>query len=85
MVSQYEEEQKKLRTRVSELEPIINQAKASASRAKEYISLVKESTAITELTPEIVRKFIRRILISERQIVNGEEEQTVKIVFTYND
>jgi len=62
MYSDYESEQTALQERAAELEILISAEKEKDQNARRFLELVKKYTDISELTPEIVRIFIDRIV-----------------------
>ena len=42
---------------------------------------MRKYTEITELTPEIVRTFIEKIIVHEKEKVDGKRRQTVEIIY----
>lgn len=40
-----------------------------------------KSTIITELTPEVVREFIEKVIVHQAEKVNGKRRQTVEIIY----
>ena len=43
--------------------------------------LVKRYTEITELTPEVVREFIEKVIVHQAEKVNGKKRQAVEIIY----
>ena len=43
--------------------------------------LVKRYTEITELTPEVVREFIEKVIVHQAEKVNGKRRQAVEIIY----
>ncbi len=48
---------------------------------EEDMRLVKRYTEITELTPEVVREFIEKVIVHQAEKVNGKKYQAVEIIY----
>ena len=64
--SDYNEDQKALAAAIPEKEARLEQLQASAANVESFIDKAKQYTAIDELTPELLRLFIKRIEVGER-------------------
>ena len=62
----YNEEQKELESAIPAKEEQLERLKASVANVDAFIEKAKRYTAIEELTPDLLRLFIRRIEIGER-------------------
>ena len=75
------------RTTVERLEQLkveIEQLKSTAVNAERFVPLARRYTDIRELTPEILRTFISKIVIHERPSrKKSEGEQRIDIYFTH--
>ena len=75
------------RTTVERLEQLkveIEQLKSTAVNAERFVPLARRYTDIRELTPEILRTFISKIVIHERPSrKKNEGEQRIDIYFTH--
>lgn len=81
MSQAYEQEQATLTVRVDALRKELSAAKAQSDNTERFMRLVKKYTEITELTPEIVRTFIEKIIVHEKEKVNGKNRQKVEIIY----
>lgn len=77
----YEEEQSVLTERVEVLHKDLASVKEQEDNTDRFIRLVRKYTEITELTPEIVRTFIEKIIVHEKEVVNEQKRQTVEIIY----
>ena len=48
-----------------------------------FIDEIGQYAAITELDEEIVHRLIHKIVVSEKQVVDGEKVQKVRIVYNF--
>ena len=78
----YNAEQKALAEAIPEMEARLEKLKASASHVESFIEKAKQYTAINELTPELIRLFIKRIEIGERsKKYSRDADQEVRIFY----
>ena len=83
MTANYEEEQAQLESRVSELKKLMAAEKESVVNVDSFISLVKERTEIKELTPEVIREFVDKIIVGQTERIDGVKTQHIKIVWNF--
>ncbi len=85
MLSQaYNEEQKDISKRIPELQDEIDYLASTQTNTEKFVSLSKTYTNITELTPEIVRTFISKIVVHERTQKRAKNaEQQIDIYFNH--
>ena len=81
MAQSYEEEQSTLTERVKVLREELAKAKENSDYITKLIRLVKKYTEITELTPQIVREFIEKVVVHQAEQVNGKKTQAVEIIY----
>lgn len=67
----YEEEQVELTERAEMLNKELSAVKERGDNTAEFMRLVRGYTEIIELTPEIVRTFIEKIIVHEKQVRNA--------------
>lgn len=81
--SGYTEEQAALTKGTEEKESAIQKLKESVSNTAHFIDKAKKYTDITELTPELLRLFIQKIVVHEKSAKYSKHaEQTVEIHYT---
>ncbi len=79
---EYEEEQKTLNVRIRELQEILMKAKEQSDNVNRFMRFIRKYTEITELTPEIVREFIEKVIVHEKQKSDsGKRTQAVEIIY----
>ena len=82
LASKYDEEQAALRLRIRNLKKIVAEEKEHELNAEGFVALVRRYTAgFEELTPELVREFIDKVVVFHREKVQGVEEQQVDIYY----
>ena len=81
MAQSYEEEQSMLAERVKVLREELAKAKENSDCITKLTRLVKKYTEITELTPQIVREFIEKVVVHQAEQVNGKRTQAVEIIY----
>ncbi len=78
----YNAEQKELSAAIPEKESRLEKLKDSAANVEAFIEKAKRYTEIRELTPEILRLFISRIEVGEREEkYSRTAEQSIRIVY----
>ena len=78
----YEAEQKELEARIKELQEFVANEKEKYLNDSYLIKLVKKYTEINKLTDEIVQKFIQKIVIHHKVII--DDVKTGQIDIYYN-
>lgn len=81
MSQAYEQEQETLTERIKVLRKELSTAKVDADNVTKFMRLVKRYTEITELTPEVVREFIEKVIVHQAEKVNGKRRQAVEIIY----
>ena len=80
----YLQEMESLRAAIPEQEKPIQKLREQVSGTEHFITLAKHYTDIRELTPELLRLFIQKIVVHEKDIKwSKHAQQTVEI--HYND
>ena len=82
MYAGYEAEQALLADDLKRLETLLEDEQSSRDNTRRFLKLVKKYTDVSELTAEIVRVFIDRIVI--HQAVGYGKNRTQKIDIYYN-
>ena len=72
MTDSYEAEQKGLESRIAELKVYISAEKDNTQNTAQFLKLVRKHTDIHELTAEIIREFVEKIYVHNKEIVNGK-------------
>lgn len=78
----YEKEQSELRDKVYELELIIKESKKKIASTDHFLEFVKSLSELKELTHEVVRELIEKVVIHKTERINGKK--IVKIDIYYN-
>ena len=79
----YEGEQAGLTEKVKALKATLEKRKEQQSRIRDFMKLVEKYSDIQELTPEIIRSFVDRIIVHEKRKENGHYRQDVEIVYNF--
>ena len=79
--SNYEKEQKELKSKVKELASKLNTTKQQELDLTSFVSKVKKYTEISELTPEIINELISKIYVYQSEKVNGKPTQQIDIYY----
>ena len=83
MSDTYETEQATLTERVKNLKTEIDKSKERKDRIRDFMRLVDKYSDIKELTPEIIRSFVDRIIVHEKRKENGHYRQEIEIVYNF--
>ena len=81
MTLSYEQEQVQLNMRVTELERTIQGLKEKTANTEHFLQLVRKYTDIQELDAEIIREFIKKVIVYNVEKVNGRRQQKIQIVY----
>lgn len=81
MIASYETEQKELESRSEELKAVIAQSNDSIEGANRFVSLVRKFTDVKELSAGLIREFVDKIYVSEKQVVDGRKVQKIRILW----
>ena len=79
----YESEQAGLTEKVKALKATLEKRKEQQSRIRDFMKLVEKYSDIQELTPEIIRSFVEKIIVHEKRKENGHYRQEVEIVYNF--
>lgn len=77
----YEEEQIELKQQIKHLKEIVAEEKCHEMDASGFLRLAREYSDIDALTPEILSKFIDKIVVHHRDMLFGETVQKVEIYY----
>lgn len=81
MIASYETEQKELESRSEELKAVIAQSNDSIEGANRFVSQVRKYTDVKELSAGLIREFVDKIYVSEKQMVDGRKVQKIRILW----
>ena len=79
----YESEQAGLTEKVKALKEMLEKRKEQQNRIRDFMKLVEKYSDIRELTPEVIRSFVDRIIVHEKRKENGHYRQEVEIVYNF--
>ena len=77
----YEDEQTALRQKIKHLKDVVVEEKKHEMNADGFLQIVRKYTDIKEITPEILREFIDKIVVHHREQLFGETVQKVEIYY----
>ncbi len=77
----YENEQKTLETRVTELRSIIASEQETNVNVEHFLSLVQKYTDIRELTAEVIREFVKKIYVHKAERIDGRRIRRIRFVW----
>ena len=79
----YETEQAKLTEKAQMLKAEIEKDKKEKDEILDFLCLVEKYSSIEELTPEIIRSFVDKIIVHEKRKENGHYRQEIEIVYNF--
>ena len=79
----YEDEQHTLQTEADEIQSELQQEEKKSVDVKRFLAIVKKYTDLTELTPEILREFIDKIIVHAPDKSSGRRLQEIEISYNH--
>ncbi len=83
MYADYEAEQEALRNRAKELTGLIEAEKEKHTSINRFLNMVKKYTDVSELTAEIVRVFIDRIVVHQALGRGKARAQEIDVYYNF--
>lgn len=83
MSANYENEQETLKTKISEIKKQLNDSSNQNNGAETFINYCKKYTEIQELDCEIIRAFIKKVLVYKAEKVDGHRVQRIKVIYNF--
>ena len=71
----YEAESRKLKDRYNEIQTLLANYAQQSRDAKEFAALVEQYTNITELTKELLHTLIEKVIVHEKEVIDGETDR----------
>lgn len=81
MSQAYEQEQRELKERTYHLRQELSKAKEQSDNVTRFMRSVRKYTEITELTPELVREFVQKVVIYQAEKIDGHRKQRIDLYF----
>ena len=81
MTESYELEQKNLQARVKEIETQLSSIAEQKANTTSFISTVKSCTEVKELDAKTLRIFIEKIIVHQKEKIDGVKTQKVEIIY----
>jgi site-specific DNA recombinase len=81
MSADYEAEQRSLVERSTVLKQTLDAAKEQNLNIDRFLKIVRKYTEITELSAEIIREFIEKIIVYKAEKVDGVRTQRIRIIY----
>lgn len=79
----YEDEQRTLQTEADEIQSELQQEEKKSVDVKRFLAIVKKYTDLSELTPEILREFIDKIIVHAPDKSSGRRLQEIEIIYNH--
>ena len=81
MSQAYEQEQSELKTKVTFLRQELAHAKEQSENVTRFMRSIRKYTEITELTPELIREFVQKVVVYQAEKINGRRTQRIDLYF----
>ena len=79
----YEAESRKLKDRYNKIQTLLANYAQQSRDAKEFADLVEQYTNITELTEELLHTLIEKVVVHEKEIIDGETVMRIDIYYRF--
>lgn len=79
----YEDEQRTLQTEADGIQSELQQEEKKSVDVKRFLAIVKKYTDLTELTPEILREFIDKVIVHAPDKSSGRRLQEIEIIYNH--
>ena len=79
----YEEEQRTLQAEADTIQNELQQEEKKSVDVKRFLAIVKKYTNLTELTPEILREFVDKIIVHAPDKSSGRRLQEIEIIYNH--
>lgn len=83
LLSEYEKEQKALRSEISEYEKQAAILERNTANAEKFLALAKKYTDFSELTTPMINEFVEKILVHAPEKTDGDRVQEVEIYLNF--
>lgn len=77
----YDKEQQELKITIEQLSNEIENKEKKETDLTQFISNVKKYTELTKLSPEILNELVEKIIIHQKEKVNGKKVQEIDIYY----
>ena len=81
MSQSYEQEQSQLKERAYHLRQELSKAREQSDNVTRFMRSIRKYTEITELTPEVVREFVQKVVVFQAEKINGRRTQRIDLYF----
>lgn len=79
----YEAESRKLKGRYNEIQAMLASYARESYDAREFAALVEQYTNITELTEELLHTLIEKVVVHEKEVIDGETVMRIDIYYRF--
>ena len=79
----YEAEEKKLKDRYNELQSLLDGFTKQSREAMGFAQLVESYTDITEVTEELLHTLIEKVVVHEKEVIDGETVMRIDICYRF--
>lgn len=72
-----------MKTRTTEIQALLTEATTKTQGIQDFTNLVAPYADITELDEELVHTLIEKIIVHEKEIINGETVMRIEIYYRF--
>ncbi len=83
LIESYEDEQRELEVKIEALEKSISAQASTVQSANRLLKMILKYSDIIELSPEIIRELVEKIIITDKDSIVGDKTQRVHIVWNF--
>ncbi len=80
----YESEQEQLKQAVAELTSFVEAKEQKSADTSQFLDIVRKYEHIDEITPEIIRELVEKIVVYAPDKSNGHRQQQIDIYYRFN-
>jgi len=82
-IASLESKRRDAQTRLASLEQSDEEIRAKMEDIARWVKLIKEKSSVTEVDEDLIESLIDKIEVGEKVVVNGTQEQNIRIYFKY--
>ena len=83
MSGSMEQEYSSLKSRIAEISDVLSQTEKATKNAAEFADLVEKYADIKELDSDLIHTLIEKIVVHEKDVVDGDTTQRIDIYYRF--
>lgn len=80
---EYENEKKELKSKLNELYTLVNTSKNQTKKVEDFVKCIEQYTDLQELNPQILNALVHKIVVHEREFIDGVRTQKIDIEYNF--